>query len=663
MFCNVVLYNHFLALLSQENVRLKTDVLQNLFFLLLSGKKLHPEQWERLLPVLVWNASNNTSDDLRRWAYQVGIFSRIKNGLLVNFCKNNLEKDKNKLNRTWIIAILANNLSNNEFYEIIGKSNHGLSEENIDVAKYLFFEQARLNYTDVLKRSDPLSLMWLASIGAYKNIATINQKESIISSLELSQLTDSTDNDEALKHAMYAFYLQDTFNIDELPFSPYAYNKMGEQQKKWFFTLIWKDTNFIARNIDFVKEILGKKHLSSLCGDAGEEVRIGIARGLAHSEYVKEISDEVIDWYSHCDTQSALYHLLKYININRNHNVVFDEIINYQESCVANNMQLIFPSETIISKSSPYIQLQIIENGGFMAKNLQKAINNVGLVATEPHPQIMQTTEKGINIGVAHNPKIEIHVHEKETVHKEPQSEKYRFVFTINLEGKAEPFTDETKNAIQEWFDEKASDVISEMRDENLRDTFMVEIEDERITNQQEIDATIRDKLANNEELSIQEEYLKWGIKRVLKRDNTFTKSALEMFLSNRVVRGSLGITHPIQYESMIKRLIEFRYGDFTYELPNNRELISLDVYLNSNRRNAKHEEFITYVKRADVEKLFGGTGVYDLWGRSVLELNNCLEDVIIHYAFFLAELDLSDYDFSKDDRMLNLTNFWIGLH
>ena len=100
-----------------------------------------------------------------------------------------------------------------------------------------------------------------------------------------------------------------------------------------------------------------------------------------------------------------------------------------------------------------------------------------------------------------------------------------------------------------------------------------------------------------------------------------------------------------------------------SYEIPNNPELISLDVYLNSNGRNAKHEEFVTYVKRSDVEELFGGTGVYDLCNRSVLELTNCRDDVILHYLFFLAELDLSDFDFSKDDRVLNLSNFWISLH
>jgi hypothetical protein len=240
---------------------------------------------------------------------------------------------------------------------------------------------------------------------------------------------------------------------------------------------------------------------------------------------------------------------------------------------------------------------------------------------------------------------------------------KYKFTFTINLEGKAENFSATTTDIFYEWFDEKASDVVSEMRDENLRDTFMVKIEDERILNCQEIDNGIHQKLTANEKLNDSEEYLKWGTKKVLKRDNTFIKSALEMFLSNRVVRGSLGITHPFQYESMIKKILEFRYGDFTYELPNNSELISLDVYLNSNRRNAKHEEFITYVKRTDIEKLFGGIGVYDLWDRSVTELSNCLDDVIIHYVFFLAELDLSEFDFSKDDRMLNLMNFYIGLH
>ena len=246
---------------------------------------------------------------------------------------------------------------------------------------------------------------------------------------------------------------------------------------------------------------------------------------------------------------------------------------------------------------------------------------------------------------------------------QEPQQDKYHFVFTINMDGNVEPFSSATANAITEWFEEKVNDVISEMRDENLRSTFTIDIEDMRISKHKELDTHIHEKLAKNAELTEQEEYLKYGVKRVLKRDNAFNKSALEMLLSNRVVRGSLAINHPIELERYIKKVLEFRYGDLGHKIPNNRELIPLDVYLNSNGRNAKHERFVVYVKKSDVEELFGGSEIFDVCDRSVLELTNCQDEVIIRYLFFLADLDLSGFDFSKDNRMLNFTNFWIGLH
>jgi hypothetical protein len=82
-------------------------------------------------------------------------------------------------------------------------------------------------------------------------------------------------------------------------------------------------------------------------------------------------------------------------------------------------------------------------------------------------------------------------------------------------------------------YNNKATDIISEMREENLRDTFFVVVEDMRIPNIDTILGEIYAKQNNGIELIEYESYLELVVK-VLKRDKAFIVSAIELFLSNR---------------------------------------------------------------------------------------------------------------------------------
>jgi len=243
-----------------------------------------------------------------------------------------------------------------------------------------------------------------------------------------------------------------------------------------------------------------------------------------------------------------------------------------------------------------------------------------------------------------------------------PKETLLKFSFKIDINGNAVSFDENTTKTIDEWYYNKATDLISEMRNESLRDTFEVVVDDLRIPNIDRLQGEINAKLKNGNELTEYESYLALG-QNVLKRDNAFITSAIELFLSNRVAQTFLGINHPRQLQEMIMEILNFRYGDLMYKIPNNRELISLDVFLNLNGRNAKHEGFIVYIKESHIQECFGGTGVWDLYGRSVLDLGKYIRDIAIYYFIYLAELDLSGFNFAEDNRMLNLTNFWIGLH
>ena len=323
-------FSHYLNILlsPKQGERQKTDALQDLFFLLLKGERLHPDQWEKITHILVNTVTSSEDATLRRWAYQVGSFSLNNNKQLVEFCKKNFDKEPNIENRSWIAAILSRNLTARQFYDALSQNNHRLTDENIALSTYLFSENATVNFREVLKGADPLSLMWVASIGAYKNIAERNKRDLFVTPTELSILTGETDNDEVLKHVMYAFYLQDAFSITDLLFRIEDYSKMGDQQKKWYFTLIWKDNDFLASNIDYFRELLSDKHLFY---DINEEVRIGLARGLEGSKYTHDISRQLIDWYSHENTPSTMYYLLKYFQKHQDSFDEYREIVEHQK--------------------------------------------------------------------------------------------------------------------------------------------------------------------------------------------------------------------------------------------------------------------------------------------------------------------------------------------
>jgi len=167
-----------------------------------------------------------------------------------------------------------------------------------------------------------------------------------------------------------------------------------------------------------------------------------------------------------------------------------------------------------------------------------------------------------------------------------------KFVFTIDINGNAINFDEHTANALKEWYEQKATDIISEMRDESLRGTFNVVLNDLRVQNVDKILGEIYDKQQKGISLTEYEYNLVLCGVKTLTRDNVFTASAIELFLSNRVVRAGLGIYHLKEIQDMIMELLNFSYGDLTYKIPNNRELIPLAVFLNFNKENAKHEQF-----------------------------------------------------------------------
>ena len=335
-------FNRYLnILLLSSEARQKTNTLQDLFFMSLRGVRLFSEYWEDLMPILVQSAKSEHVD-LRRWSFKLASLCRNAeiNRDLIKHCENNLDllKDNDVLNRTWMVSILSQHFEPKKFYSIIGNANHGLTSENIDLAKYLFQRDSKVDMKKVWIRLDPVSLMWVAQLGAYNTIASINKVQPFVTRNDLTKILAETDDDDALRASMYSFYLQNTFTIDDLPFKPSNYKKMGRQTMKWFLSTIWKDEKFILSNADFAEEIifdarefLNKNNYLGLSSESSKEVRVGIARGISNSSYVREITQDIADWFVAENSDAVKQYLFGYIYSHQDRASAFKEIVELQK--------------------------------------------------------------------------------------------------------------------------------------------------------------------------------------------------------------------------------------------------------------------------------------------------------------------------------------------
>jgi hypothetical protein len=240
----------------------------------------------------------------------------------------------------------------------------------------------------------------------------------------------------------------------------------------------------------------------------------------------------------------------------------------------------------------------------------------------------------------------------------------FNFVFSIDINGKAMDFSSATKNAIREWFYDYAREDLSDCTDEDLGDTFDVEIVDYRILESEKRFAEINLKVKRDEELSVQDEHFYSVNKKQvnqLVRNNKIKKGALEFYLSDRTGQGVFNTLEHYELKDIVLDILNFPYGELR-QLQSDEDM--LDVFLNSNGNNKKHEQFLANIKTKHLEVLFGSSGVYDIYGRAFMDLGEYRKDIAPYFYIHLAELKLVDcFDFSSDKRVLSLLHYWIGIH
>lgn len=246
------------------------------------------------------------------------------------------------------------------------------------------------------------------------------------------------------------------------------------------------------------------------------------------------------------------------------------------------------------------------------------------------------------------------------------ESAHYTFAFRIGADGQALELSNITQNAIREWFYDCAREDLSSVPDESLADTFTVTIDDERINQAQgEID-TIDIRIKAGESLDTLGEHKYSESKRIVNRinkENQIKAAAITFYLSDRMGYGIFNTFDYLDLMDIIIKILELPYFD-TYAFDNNREYIMLDVYLNFSGYNQNHERFIAHMKEGDAKACFGGTGIYDIYGRSVCDMGKYRCVIAPYFYQHLGSLKVVDgFDFSQNKHLLNLYNYYVGLH
>lgn len=254
--------------------------------------------------------------------------------------------------------------------------------------------------------------------------------------------------------------------------------------------------------------------------------------------------------------------------------------------------------------------------------------------------------------------------HERLTIKQE--SAHYTFAFRIGADGQALELSNITQNAIREWFYDCAREDLSSVPDECLADTFTVTIDDERINQAQvEID-TIDIRLKTGESLDSLGEHKYSESKKIVNRinkENQIKAAAIKFYLSDRMGYGIFNTFDYLDLMDIIIKILELPYFD-TYEFDNNHEYIMLDIYLNFSGYNQNHEQFIAHMKECDAKACFGGTSKYDIYGRSVCDMGKYRRIIAPYFYQHLGNLKVVDeFDFSQNKQLLNLFNYYVGLH
>lgn len=242
----------------------------------------------------------------------------------------------------------------------------------------------------------------------------------------------------------------------------------------------------------------------------------------------------------------------------------------------------------------------------------------------------------------------------------------FKFVFNIDNAGFAAECSVETNNDIRNWFYDFAREDLSMISDEELVNSFDVEIYDERKNNIQKVIDELSTNISSDKILSVSDEayYINSKIKlnEIIKEDR-IKAEAIKLYMSDRCAQGLFNVFQYHQLNDIIFSILSFPYYT-QYEFDNNADYIKLDIFLSTSTSEHRNESFVVHMKKSDVIDCFGGSDVCDIYGKDIYDMGHYKKIVAPYFYIYLAELKVK-YEklLSNNMRIMNLGNYQIGLH
>ncbi len=323
--------------------------LQNIFWNATKGYYIRKEDFP--FAELEYLIKSN-HDKIRKWAYYVTCV--YPNEKILTTLKENILQEKDGLIRSWMFTTAYK--SNAKLYHILkDKKDIGLSSKTIILIENLF--QTSNNSSDindafikeVLNNDSMLDKFWLTFFYKYRPYIAQTNK-NIVSTDYISELTNLSgvlDSDKrlfqveeyalsALNHYSphFSFSKCVKFKIDDI-------EKRNSDPRKWAYNLLWKDSKFVNKNLDFVRDIIFAEKLKT-------KDREGLAKGLFdHYSYDKALERDIINWYIRENDILCQKYLKEYMRKHKKYSAEFRNQVGMEavdkkegETSKANSIQI-----------------------------------------------------------------------------------------------------------------------------------------------------------------------------------------------------------------------------------------------------------------------------------------------------------------------------------
>ena len=361
-------------LVSNNNQLIKI-ALQNLITKLEYGQRMNNVCSKDLCAVL-YDVVQNDDYKIRKWAYHLIVYKQ--NRALVNRCIHNLKSgfEKDAENISWILAIVSRSYNSDMLHELYKKCpDTKISQQTYTLCSTLFSSNSNMlnaqEINHIVDGEDFLSKMWLTKVfGCNYN----RQKKRDYSNLINANVMNSLLQDTSIqRYALWAFSTLEKVNVKVIEINPYDAKKLPSKSLAWYYTGLFKDENYIQKNVDHIINILEDFLIYP------QVVQMGILRGICSAHYplgemLYPIASAFLELDENDDKQLPL--VILFIQILIDHEKESGEITkilkDYSDSTTCDELRrLLWYREGIITEES---NMGIVING-----NVGNIQNNEGI--------------------------------------------------------------------------------------------------------------------------------------------------------------------------------------------------------------------------------------------------------------------------------------------